>query len=113
MNVLYRHGQAFASEILAELPDPPSYSAVRALLRILEDKGHVQHEAQGVRYLYRPTVPRESAGRSALARLRDIFFYGSAERVVATLLDLSHPGLSEAELSRLARLIQQYRQEEP
>ncbi len=107
MEVLYRGGQATAAEVLAALPDPPGYSAVRAMLRILEDKGHLRHVADGTRYVYIPTLARDRAGRPALATVLETFFDGSTEKAVAALLDLKHDGLSEDELERLSRLIEQ------
>lgn len=111
MDIIYRRGRAAAAEVLEDLPDPPSYSAVRALLRILEEKGHLEHEQEGPRYVYRPTVPRDEARESALERLLRTFFDGSAEQAVAALLDMSSADLSEAELARLAELIEQARRE--
>ena len=111
MDVIYRRGQATAAEVLEDLPDPPSYSAVRAMLRVLEEKGHLRHEQQGPRYVFLPTVPREQARRSALKQLVQTFFDGSTEQAVAALLDLSDRALSDAELDRLARLIDQARKE--
>lgn len=111
MDVLYRDRQATAAEVLAALPDPPSYSAVRALLRILETKGHVRHVADGTRYVYLPTVARDRAGRPALAGVLETFFEGSTEKAVAALLELSPAGLSDEELGRLSRLIEQARLE--
>jgi predicted transcriptional regulator len=111
MDVIYRKGRATAAEVLAELPDPPGYSAVRALLRILEEKGHLRHEAQGPRYVFLPTVARAKARKSALRQLLQTFFDGSTEQAVAALLDLSASKLSDEELDRLARLIDQARKE--
>lgn len=111
MDVLYRDGQATASEVLAALPDPPSYSAVRAMLRILENKGHARHVAEGTRYVYQPTLPRDRAGRPALAGVLETFFDGSTEKAVAALLDLSRDELSEEQLDRLSQLIDQARME--
>jgi predicted transcriptional regulator len=111
MYVLYRDRQATASEVLAALPDPPSYSAVRAMLRVLENKGHVRHVADGTKYVYLPTLPRDRAGRPALASVLETFFDGSTEKVVAALLDLSRQDLSEQELDRMAQLIEQARLE--
>jgi predicted transcriptional regulator len=111
MEVIYRRRQATAAEVLEELPDPPSYSAVRAMLRVLEEKGHLRHEQQGPRYVFLPTVPREQARRSALRQLVQTFFDGSTEQTVAALLDQSDRALSDAELARLARLIDQARKE--
>ena len=91
------------------LPDPPSYSAVRAMLRILEEKGHVRHEQDGPRYVYRPTLARDSAKRSAMRHMLQTFFDGSAEQAISALLDGSSAKLSDAELDRLARMIDQAR----
>jgi predicted transcriptional regulator len=109
MDVLYRHRRATAAEVQSELPEPPSYSAVRAMLRILETKGHARHEQDGPRYVYVPTLGRDKAKRSALKHLLNTFFEGSAEQVVAALLEVSGDELSEADLSRLRRLIDQAR----
>ena len=111
MEALYREGRATASEVLERLPDPPGYSAVRALLRILENKGHVRHAADGNRYVYEPRLPRERAGRPALAGVLETFFDGSAEKAVAALLDLSRHDLTNADLDRLSALIEQARLE--
>ena len=111
MDVLYREGRATAAEVLEHIPDPPSYSAVRAMLRVLEEKGHVKHEQDGPRYIYLPTVPREKARRSALRHLVRTFFDGSTEATVAALLDLSDSKFSDAELQRLSTLIEQAKQE--
>ena len=109
MDVVYRQGQATAAEVLDALPDPPSYSAVRALLRVLEEKGHLRHRRDGARYVFLPTVPRETARRSALARVVQTFFGGSTEAAVAALIDQS--SLSDADLDRLQDLIDRARQE--
>ena len=111
MEVIYRRGQATAAEVLEGMPAPPSYSAVRAMLRVLEEKGHLRHEWRGPRYVFLPTVPREQARRSALRQLVQTFFDGSTEQAVAALLDQSARALSDAELDRLARLIDQARKE--
>jgi predicted transcriptional regulator len=111
MEIVYRAGRATATEVLARLPDPPSYSAVRALLRILENKGHLRHELSGTRYVYLATLGKERARRSALRSMVDTFFEGSASKVVAALLDLSREDLSEQELANLSRLIAQARKE--
>lgn len=105
LDILYRHGRASAADVQDALPDPPSYSAVRALLRILEEKGHVRHEQDGPRYLYRPTVARDNARASALKHVLQTFFDGSAEQAISALLDEESTQLSRAELDRLARLI--------
>ena len=105
LDIIYQRGQATAAEVQAALPEPPSYSAVRALLRILEDKGHVRHDQDGPRYVYLPTVPRDNAQRSAMRHLLQTFFDGSAEQAISALLDDSSARLSGAELDRLARMI--------
>lgn len=109
MDVVYQNGQATAAQVLGALPDPPSYSTVRALLRVLEGKGHLRHRRQGPRYVFRPTVPPETARRSALARVVQTFFDGSTQATVAALIDQSP--LSEADLDRLEALIDRARQE--
>jgi predicted transcriptional regulator len=111
MDVLYQKGRATALEVQESLPDPPSYSAVRALLRILEDKGHVRHEQDGPRYIFTPKTPRDKARRSAIRHLMETFFEDSPEQAVAALLDVSSSKLSEEELDRLARLIENARVE--
>lgn len=111
MEVLYRDRQATAGEVLERLPDPPGYSAVRAMLRILENKGHIRHQSDGNRYVYEPRLPRERAGRPALAGVIETFFDGSTEKAVAALLDLSRDELSEADFDRLSDLIEQARLE--
>jgi BlaI family penicillinase repressor len=107
MDILYQRGRASGAEIHAALPDRPSYSAVRAKLRVLEEKGHVRHEEETLRYVYLPTLPRERAKRSALSHMLETFFDGSAEQAVAALLDLNSAKLSKPELDRLARLIEE------
>ena len=111
MDIIYQFGQATAAEVLENLPDPPSYSAVRAMLKILEDKGHLRHKQQGPRYVFLPKVSREKAKRSAVKHLLQTFFDGSAESAVATLLDVSRSDLSNADLDRLNRLISQAKKE--
>jgi BlaI family penicillinase repressor len=105
LDILYQRGQATAADVQAALPEPPSYSAVRALLRILEDKGHVRHDQDGPRYVYLPTVARDNAQRSAMRHMLQTFFDGSAEQAISALLDDSSAKLSSAELDRLARMI--------
>jgi len=107
MEIIYARGQASATEVLEGLADPPSYSAVRALLRVLEGKGHVRHVREGARYVYQPTQPRSRAARSALAQVVQTFFGGSVEQTVATLLSDADTRLSEEELARLSELIEQ------
>jgi predicted transcriptional regulator len=104
MDVIYRHGKVTAAEVLAELPEPPGYSAVRAMLRLLEEKGHIRHEQDGPRYVFTPTVNRDKARRSAMRHLVRTFFDGSTEDAVAALLQ-NDSGISEAELERLSQLI--------
>jgi BlaI family penicillinase repressor len=105
LDILYERGQATAADVQAALPEPPSYSAVRALLRILEEKGHVRHKQDGPRYVYLPTIARDNAKRSALHHVLKTFFDGSAEQAISALLDEGSSKLSSAELDRLARLI--------
>jgi predicted transcriptional regulator len=109
IDILYANGKATAADVQALLPDPPSYSAVRAMLRILEDKGHVKHQQDGPRYVYLPTVARDNAKRSAMRHMLQTFFDGSAEQAISALLDDKSARLSDAELDRLARLIDQAR----
>lgn len=105
MDILYRDGRATAAEVHEQLPDPPSYSAVRATLRILEEKGQVLHEQDGPRYVFRPAVARDKAKRTAIRHLVQTFFDGSPELAVATLLDESASELSQDDLARLEKLI--------
>jgi predicted transcriptional regulator len=105
LDILYERGEATAADVQAALPEPPSYSAVRALLRILEEKGHVRHKQDGPRYVYLPTVARDNAKKSALRHMLKTFFDGSAEQAISALLDENSSSLSSAELDRLARLI--------
>ncbi len=109
MDVIYRRGRATAAEVLQDIADPPSYSAVRALLRLLEEKEHVHHEQDGPRYVYLPTVNRERARQSALTHVVRTFFDGSATDAVAALLD--NDAIDHAELDRLSALIDQARKE--
>ena len=111
MDVIYRRGQATAAEVLADLPDPPSYSAVRAMLRVLEEKGHLRHEQDGPRYVFLPTVGREKARRSALRQLVQTFFEGSTAQAVAALLGEPGANLTDEDLDRLSLLIGQARKE--
>jgi predicted transcriptional regulator len=109
MDVLYRLGQATAAMVTSNLPDPPSSTAVRTMLRILEDKGHIKHELDGVRYVYSPVMPRDQAGKSVLTHVVRTFFDGSAEQAMATLLANPRTDISDQELDRLAKLIDQAR----
>lgn len=111
MDIVYAQGEASAAEVRDALPDPPSYSAVRALLAILVDKGRLKHRSQQGRYIYAPTRRRTLAGRSALRRVLDTFFEGSLEKAVAALLQGAEAGLTQEDLKRLGRLIQQAQQE--
>lgn len=111
MDILYRMERASVGEVLAQIAGRPSYSTVRAQLRVLEEKGHVRHEEHGLRYVYAPAVPREVARRSALRHLVETFFDGSTEKVVAALLGGEVARISPEELDRLARLISKSRKE--
>jgi BlaI family penicillinase repressor len=111
MDLLFQRGAATAAEVLEGMPDPPSYSAVRAMLRTLEEKGHVRHREEGPRYVYEPTVARDTARRSALRHLLNTFFNGSTEQALAALLDVQDSKLTAAELSRLGKLIEQAKRE--
>jgi predicted transcriptional regulator len=114
MDILYARGRASVTHVLQAMPDPPSDSAVRALLRILERKGHVRRDEIGNhRYVFRPTRPRDSAARTALKRILQTFFQGSAEKAVVALLDASNTRLSQPELDRLLRLIEQAQKKGP
>ncbi len=109
MDIVYRRRSATAAEITGDLPNPPTSTAVRTMLRILEDKGYLTHEQDGVRFIYRALVDREQARKSAIRHVVRTFFDGSAEQVVATLLDQSGRDLSDAELDRLSGLIEKAR----
>src|SRR3954447_9998474 len=102
MDVLYRRTRATAAEVMADLPGDPNYSTVRAQLRVLEDKGHVRHDEEGLRYVYAPAVPRHAARKSALRHLVDTFFDGSSEKAVSALLGGKAARLTDAELERIA-----------
>lgn len=111
MDVLFRLARATANEVLEAMPEPPSYSAVRAHLRTLEEKGHVKHEAEDLRYVYIPTMRPEQARQSAVTHLVDTFFGGSVAQAATALLDPKSSRLTTEELERLARLIDEARQE--
>lgn len=111
MDVLYRRGEATVAEVLEELPDPPTYSAVRSILRVLEEKGHIAHREDGPRYVYVPAVARDRARTAALDHLVDTFFEGSAENALAALLRRSDLDLSETQVKKLAREIRAAREE--
>ena len=111
MDVLYRLGSATAAEVQDNIPDAPGYSAVRALLRILVDKGHIKHSYDGPRYVYAPIVSRPVAQKSALRQLVKTFFDGSTSNAVAALLDMSGKDLSDGELEKLAKIVEQAKRE--
>ena len=111
MDVLYKRGKASAAEVREAIEDPPSYSAVRAMLRVLEEKGHVRHLAEGLKYVYVPTVNRDKAKRSAVKHLLDTFFSDSPDQVVAALLDVSSRRLTREELDRMAEMIEKAKRE--
>jgi BlaI family penicillinase repressor len=109
MDVVYRRGQVTIHEVLAEIPDPPSYSAVRAAMRVLEDKGQLRHVQDGPRFLYAAKLARARAGHSALTHLVDTFFRGSAAETISTLLELRGAELSGDDLDELSQLIDRAR----
>jgi predicted transcriptional regulator len=111
MDILYRRGRATAGEVMTELSGDPSYSTVRAQLRVLEDKGHVRHDEEGLRYVYAPAVPRHAARKSALRHLVDTFFDGSTEKAVSALLGGEAARLTDTELERIAAIITRARKE--
>ncbi|HWX18697.1 MAG TPA: BlaI/MecI/CopY family transcriptional regulator [Candidatus Binatia bacterium] len=111
MDVLHARGEATAAEVLAALPEPPGYSAVRALLRILENKGHLKHRREGARYVFVPRTPPEKARRSALNRVVSTFFQGSVTQAMAALLEAADTELSEGELNQLQQMIKEARKE--
>ena len=111
LDIRYQRGKAAASEVREAMPDAPSYSAVRAMLRVLEDKGHVKHQAEGLKYVYVPTVARDKAKRSAVKHLLDTFFKESPEQVVAALLDVSSTRLTREELDRMSEMIEKAKRE--
>ena len=112
MEIVYERGRVAAAEVRERMADPPSYSAVRAMLRILEDKGHLRHEQDGPRYVFLPTVPREEASENALRRLVRTFFGGSPEGAMAALLELEGENLDEEALQRIAERIEDARGED-
>ena len=111
MEILYQRGKASASDVREAMEDAPSYSAVRAMLRVLEEKGHVKHDAEGLKYVYVPMVARDKAKRSAVQHVLDTFFSGSAEQIVAALLDVSATRLTRDELDRMSELIEKAKRE--
>src|SRR5436305_5127629 len=106
MDILYQRGKASAADVREAMDDAPGYSAVRAMLRVLEEKGHVRHQAEGLKYVYLPTVAREKAKRSAVKHVLDTFFNGSPEQIVAALLDVSSTRLTREELDRMSQMIE-------
>ena len=111
MDILYQRGKASAAEVREAMEDAPSYSAVRAMLRILEDKGHLKHQEEGLKYVYAPTMARDKAKRSAVKHLLDTFFNGSPEQIVAALLDVSSTKLTREELDRMSAMIEKAKNE--
>jgi predicted transcriptional regulator len=111
MDALYRLGKASGTDIRDAMPNPPSYTAVRTLLTILQEKGHVRFERDGAKYIYEPVVPRDEMAKSVIANVVDNFFGGSVERVVATLVDNEETNLSDDELARLSAIIEQARRQ--
>lgn len=111
MEILYQRGKASAAEVREAMPEAPGYSAVRAMLRVLEEKGHVRHQEEGLKYVYAPVVAREKAKRSAVKHLLDTFFSGSPEQAVAALLDVSATHLTREELERMAEMIEKAKRE--
>lgn len=109
MDVLFRRGRASASDVLQELPDPPSYSSVRSMLRLLETKGHVRHEWEGPRHIYLPTKGRGKVQRSAAKHILETFFNNSMETAVAAMLGATDKPISREELERLAQLVERAR----
>ena len=105
MDVLYRLGEATVAEVMEELVDPPTYSAVRSVVRILENKGHIAHREDGPRYVYAPAVKREKARRAALDQLVDTFFEGSSEQALVALLRRSDLDMTESQIERLAKAV--------
>ncbi len=107
MDIIYKRGQATATEVMEAMDKPPSYSAVRALLRILEEKGSLRHQQEGQKYIFLPTVTREKAKQSAMKRMLHVFFNDSTEAAVAALLDISQTKMTDEEWDRLTSLIDQ------
>src|ERR1022692_3657618 len=112
MDILYQRGKASASDVREAMEAAPGYSAVRAMLRVLEEKGHVKHQAEGLKYVYVPVVAREKAKRSAVKHLLETFFAGSPEQIVAALLDVSATRLTREELDRMSEMIEKAKREE-
>jgi BlaI family penicillinase repressor len=111
MEILYQRGRGSASDVLGAMADAPTYSTVRALLRVLEEKGHIEHQNEGLKYVYAPVVKRDKAKRSAVKHLVDTFFKDAPEQVVAALLDVSAKQLTNEELDRMAEMIEKAKKE--
>lgn len=111
MDILYQRGKASASDVRESMEAAPGYSAVRAMLRVLEEKGHIKHQAEGLKYVYVPVVARDKAKRSAVKHVMETFFNGSAEQIVAALLDGSSTRLTREELDRMSEMIEQAKKE--
>jgi BlaI family transcriptional regulator, penicillinase repressor len=111
MDILYQRGKSSASEVREAMPNAPSYSAVRAMLRVLEEKGHIKHRSEGLRYVYGPTVTHDRAKRTAVKHLLDTFFSGAPEEAVAALLDVSSTHMTREELDRMSEMIERAKQE--
>jgi BlaI family transcriptional regulator, penicillinase repressor len=111
MDVLYRRGKATVAEVMAEIPEPPTYSAVRATMRTLEDKGHIVHREHGPRYVYLPATPPDKASRDALQHVVRTFFAGSAEQALTALLEISDARVGDKEIERLRKQIQKAKSE--
>jgi BlaI family penicillinase repressor len=111
LDILYRRGKASATEVLDAMEDAPSNSAVRTLLRVLEEKGHVKRKAEGLKYVYSPTIGQEKAKRTAVKHLLDTYFNGSPEQIVAALLDVRSTGLTREELDRMTEMIDKAKRE--
>jgi BlaI family transcriptional regulator, penicillinase repressor len=111
MDVVYRLGKASVSDVRGELPDPPTYSAVRGMMRLLEEKGYLTHTTEGLRYVYSPTLGPQQARRSALRHLVHTFFAGSSSDAAATLLELSDSKLNDADVARLSEIIRKAKTE--
>ena len=111
MDILYQRGKASVSEVREAMKDAPGYSAVRAMMGVLEEKGHARHQAEGLKYVYMPTVAREKAKRSAVKHLLDTFFAGEPDQIVAALLDVSAARLTREELDRMSEMIEVARRE--
>ena len=111
LELVYELGEVSVSDVLAKLPDPPSYSAVRTIIRLLEEKGYLRHRRDGTRYIYRPVQSREVVRRSAVAHLFKTFFRGSPSDAVAAILDVSSDDLTDSELNRLKKIVDAARKE--